>query len=478
MENVLYVASECTPFIKTGGLADVIGSLPSALSTNEKMNVRVILPLYDEIAEEWKNEMKFKAIIPVEVGWRNQTAELYTLDHEGIMYYFIANSFYFTRKGVYGYYDDGERFVFFSKAVITSLEYLDIVPDILHAHDWQAGLTVAFAKIYQPIKHLKTIFTIHNMKYQGVIPNEMYDDLFSLPPEHLSGMEWDGMINCLKAGIFHADKVTTVSPTYAEELKDPYFSEGLHPVLQDRQVDFIGILNGVDTDEYHPLKDPHVDVNYRYSRSKKQENKVELQKQLGIPINESTPLYVMVTRLVEQKGLHLVQHILEEFLQDDVQFVILGTGEAEFEDYFSYIAHRYSEKVVAKLTFNEALSRKLYASGDFFIMPSKFEPCGLSQLIALQYKTVPIVRETGGLKDTVIPYNENTGEGNGFSFTNYNAHDLLAVLKYTLAIYHDEQHWKKLAKNVNKVKYDWRQSAKEYKHLYETVCGIKGVTQN
>lgn len=478
MKHILFVASECSPFIKTGGLADVTGSLPQALQTYENMHVSVILPLYDEIAQEWKDQMVFKAIIPVELGWRNQTAELYSLYYEGVHYYFLANTFYYTRKGIYGYFDDGERFLFFSKAVISSLHYLDFVPDILHAHDWQAGMTVAFAKIYQPIENLKTVFTIHNMKYQGLIPVEMYDDFFCLPREHIGGLEWNGMLNCLKAGIFHADKITTVSPTYAEELKNPYFGDGLHPLLQEREADFTGILNGIDSEEYNPMKDPYIEVPYSYSRAKKKLNKLALQNELGLLVSEDTPLYIMVTRLVEQKGLHLIQHILEEFLQENIQFAILGTGDAEFENYFTSIANKYESKVAAMITFDEALSRKLYAAGDFFLMPSQFEPCGLSQLIALQYKTVPIVRKTGGLKDTVFPYNELTGEGNGFSFTNYNAHDLLTVLHYSLRVYQDEINWKQLIKNVNKCKVDWKHSAADYNRLYLSTSPEQGVSQN
>jgi len=467
MENVLFVASECTPFIKTGGLADVIGSLPQALNQHEQLEVRVILPLYDEIAEEWKNQMEYLTSFDVKLGWRNQEASIYMLTHDQITYYFIANEYYFTRKGIYGYYDDGERFVFFSQAVIDALTHLDFTPDILHAHDWQAGMTVALANILRPIEGMRTVFTIHNIKYQGIIPIDTYENFFNLDREHIGGMEWDGMLNCLKSALFHADKITTVSPTYAEEIKDPYYSEGLHPFLIDREHDLVGILNGIDTKVYNPLTDPFIPVNYRSARAKKMENRILLQEELGLPIEEDTPLYIIVTRLVEQKGLHLVQPILEEFLQEDVQFILLGTGDHEFEDYFQDIAYRYPNKVAALITFDEGLSRQLYASADFFIMPSKFEPCGLAQLIALQYKTVPIVRETGGLKDTITPYNELTGEGNGFSFANYNAHELLRVLRYSLAIYRYPTEWQQLLRNVNKSQFSWKHSAHEYSSLYE-----------
>ena len=405
----------------------------------------MILPLYDEIDESWKSQMDYVACIDVKFGWRNQEATIYTLKHNQIVYYFIANDYYFTRKGIYGYYDDGERFVYFAHAVIRSLSVIDFEPDILHGHDWQAGMAIALAKIMQPIPDLKTVYTIHNIKYQGVMPVDIFEDFFQLPREHIGGMEWNGMLNCLKAGLFHADKITTVSPTYAEEIKYPYYSEGLDPILKQRENDIIGIINGIDTREYNPLTDPHIHVNYRSARSKKAENKMRLQEELGLPVDGDIPLYICVSRLVEQKGFHLLMHIFEEFIQEDVQFILLGTGEEEFENFFKHMDWKYHNKVRSLITFSEPLARKLYASADFFIMPSKFEPCGLSQLISLQYKTVPIVRETG-LKDTVLPYNEITGEGNGFSFTNYNAHDLLNVLRYSLQIFYSATHWPQLLK--------------------------------
>ncbi|RLL41300.1 glycogen synthase [Oceanobacillus piezotolerans] len=467
MENVLFVASECAPFIKTGGLADVVGSLPQALKQNDGLEVRVILPLYDEISEEWKNRMEYLTSFDVELGWRTQETSIYTLKYNQILYYFVSNDYYFTRKGIYGYYDDGERFVYFSHAVVEGLKHIDFKPDILHAHDWQAGVSVMLANILKPIDEMKTVFTIHNIKYQGIMPLDTFEDFFNLDREHMGGMEWNRMLNCLKAALFHADKITTVSPTYAEEIKYPFYSEGLEPILYQRKADIVGILNGIDTKDYNPLTDPYIAVNYRSARSKKIENRLALGEKLLFDMDLGKPLYIIVSRLVEQKGLHLVQHILDEFLQKEVQFIILGTGEQEFEAYFSDIASRYPDKVAALLTFDEGLARQLYASADFFVMPSKFEPCGLSQLIALQYKTVPIVRETGGLKDTVTSYNELTGEGNGFTFTNYNAHDLLHVLNYSLRIYHEPIHWQQLIKNVNKGQFSWKDSAAQYRDLYE-----------
>ena len=472
MKNILFVASECTPFIKTGGLADVVGSLPQALKQNEKMEVRVILPLYNEISIEHRNAMEYHSSFHVQVGWRNQEVTIYSMEYNQIIYYFVSNEYYFDRKGIYGYYDDGERFVFFSQAVIEALKHLDFIPDVLHAHDWQAALTVALAKISEPIHDMKTVFTIHNLKYQGVMPLGAYHDFFDLPTEHIAGLEWNGMLNCLKAGLFHADKITTVSESYAEEIKIPYYGEGLHPVLLDRGEDVIGILNGIDTKEYNPLTDPNIHVNYRSSKVRKKENKMFLQEKFDLPVNSDIPLYIMVTRLVEQKGLHLVQHILDELMQEDIQLIVLGTGDEEFETFFSEAANRYPQKLVTLLTFNEKVARQMYAGGDFFIMPSKFEPCGLAQLIALQFKTAPIVRETGGLKDTVQPFNEITNEGNGFSFLNYNAHELLTVLRYSLKVYSNQEQWSQLLKNINKCQYSWKESAHKYANLYEQLIPI------
>lgn len=469
VDKILFVASECTPFVKTGGLADVVGSLPQALNQDENIEVSVVLPLYQEIIENWQDKLEQVASVFVPVGWRDQEASVYKLTHQHIVYYFIGNEYYFSRKGVYGYYDDGERFVFFCQAVIDAIPKIDFQPTILHAHDWQAGLTVAFAKIYQPVKQLKTVFTIHNIKYQGIMPIDAYQDLFNLPAEHISGLEWNGLLNCMKAGLFHADKITTVSPSYAEEIKTAYYGEGLHPLLIDRQSDLVGIINGIDTTDYDPMTDPHIAYPYKYSRIKKKKNKKIVQDKLGLPIDEEKPLYVMVTRLVEQKGLHLLEAIIDAFLQEDVQFILLGTGDFSFENYFYHAAKRHKDKLSSYLGFDEGLARQLYAASDFFVMPSQFEPCGLSQLIALQYKSVPIVRETGGLKDTITAYNKHTGIGNGFSFSNYNAHELLEILRYSLTIYHDEDQWSSLLKNINKSQFSWTDSSHAYAELYHTL---------
>ncbi|MFD2116647.1 glycogen synthase [Paenibacillus yanchengensis] len=465
-KKVLFVASECTPFVKTGGLADVIGSLPQALQHYTETDVRVILPLHQTIIANWEEQLEYVTSIDVSIGWRKQEAKLYQFCYKGIHYYFVGNDYYFARQDIYGYYDDGERYIFFCQAVSQLLPQLAFQADILHAHDWQAGLALAFAKISSPQSSMKTVFTIHNIKYQGIIPKDAYDDLFNLAPEHMGGLEWNGLLNCMKSGLFHADKITTVSPTYAAEIMTPYYGEGLYSLLAERQSDVVGIINGIDIDEYNPETDQHLIAPYEAAGTAKQQNKLALQRKLGLPVNREKPLYAIVSRLVEQKGLYLVKEILDEFLQEDVQFVVLGSGDAQFEQFFGQAAERNKEKLAVFIGFDEGLARQVYAASDFFVMPSLFEPCGLAQLIALQYKSAPIVRETGGLKDTVTPFNEHTGLGNGFSFTNYNAHDLLHTLKYALHTYYDTDQWSILMENIQQSTFSWKESADEYAKLY------------
>ncbi|WP_100398078.1 glycogen synthase GlgA [Bacillus sp. FJAT-44742] len=467
--NVLFVASECTPFAKTGGLADVIGSLPQELKKNHRADVRVILPLYEDIADEWKERMEKVGSTTVPVGWRNQKATLYKLTHDSITYYFIYNGYYFGRNGYYGYYDDGERFVYFSRAVIECLSLTDFTPDIVHGHDWQAGLAIALFNILQPVPGIKTVFTIHNLKYQGVMGIDMFQDMLNLPGEHLFGFEWNGMLNCMKAALFHADKITTVSPSYAKEIQYPYFGEGLDSILRDRQEDVEGIINGIDGEAYNPESDPYLEAPYKQDPDAKQTNKEALQRKLDLPVNKDIPVIGIVSRLVEQKGLPLVLHMMPELMEQDVQIVVLGTGEKELEDGFSHAAYLYPDKISANLYFDEGLAHQIYAGSDFFLMPSLFEPCGLGQLIALQYETIPIVREIGGLKDTVASFNEYTGEGNGFTFRNYNAHDMFNTIKYALTVYAVPEKRQTLLTNVYHSQYDWKDSAHQYIYLYSSL---------
>ncbi|WP_216829328.1 glycogen synthase GlgA [Alkalihalobacterium elongatum] len=473
--NVLFIASECTPFIKTGGLADVIGSLPSSLK-NTGVNVSIMLPNYSDIPEEYKDQMTLIKTLTVHVGWRKQYCGLLQLVHKGITYYFIDNEYYFKRKGLYGHYDDGERFAFFNHAVIDCLPYLDEKPQVLHCHDWQTGLIPAYIKTmytYRPFyRELKTVFTIHNLMYQGIYSASIFHDLLNFSDEHFFGIEYNGCINFMKAGLFHSDVLTTVSETYSKEIQYPYFGEKLEDMLIYRKDDLHGIVNGVDYDEYNPETDPYIYKNYSQSPIEKMVNKRLLQEELGLPKVDEVPMVAIVSRFVEQKGFPLIRHVLDELLSLDIQLVILGTGDVEFEHAFEEAAYRFPNKVSTNIKFSEPLARKIYAASDLFLMPSRFEPCGIGQLIALRYESVPIVRETGGLKDTIQPYDEFSYSGNGFSFTNYNAHDMLYTIKRAISFYNDKEHWSQLLKNVYQSNYSWEQSAKRYTDLYKKTLKV------
>ncbi len=466
MKHVLFAASECTPFIKSGGLADVIGSLPQAL-VKEGAEVSVILPLYKAIIDsDYRREMEEVMIYNTPVGWRNQYTRILKYTDRKVTYYFVDNEYYFNRDGLYGYIDDGERFVYFSNAIIEFMYRTDENYDVLHCHDWQTGAAVAIGSIKRPQPGMKIVYTIHNIQYQGWMEHSAFGDMFNFGMEHFAGFEWQGMVNMMKAAIHHADVITTVSETYAEEIMTPFFGEGLEPVLEYRRHDLHGIINGLDMTEYNPLRDDALDYRYRTSCRTKLKNKTALQSALGLEVDEAIPMYGIVTRLVSQKGLDLITHVMHEFLMEDVQLVVLGSGEQQYEDYFRSLVHNFPGKVHATIGFSESYARKIYASSDFFIMPSLFEPCGLGQLIAIRYLTVPIVRETGGLKDTVVPYNEFNYEGNGFSFEKYNAHELLDTMRYSRFIYHDKAHMGALFNNMMQSDYSWAKSAERYMSLY------------
>lgn len=469
--KVLFIATECTPFIKTGGLADVIGALPQALE-KENVEVRVMLPKYVDIPTNYKEQMKLITVLNITLGWRNQYCGLWQLKHDHITYYFIDNEYYFKRSSLYGHGDDAERFAFFNRAVMELLPYLDFQPDILHANDWHAGLISLYLQDFyrfQPFyQNMRSIFTIHNLMYQGIYPPNILGDLLGLGSEYLAvdKMEYFGQVNFMKAALQYADRITTVSPSYAEEIQTAYYGEHLDGLLRKRSADLYGIINGIDIENYNPLTDRHLVVNYSHSESKKQANKVKMQEMLHLPVNAQIPMIAIVSRLVEQKGFDLVAHILDEIVTLDMQLIILGTGEYKYEQLFREAAHKYPDKISALITFNEGLSHQIYASSDLFLMPSRFEPCGIGQLIALRYGSAPIVRETGGLKDTIKSFNEYTREGNGFTFTNFNAHDLLHTIHYALHQYHDKNNWNTIKQNIQKSSYSWQQSAKAYKELY------------
>lgn len=477
--KVLFVASEAVPFIKTGGLADVAHALPKTLK-EQGVDIRVVLPKYSAIADKYKDEMKAIVDFKVQVGWREQFAGIQMLELDGVIFYFIDNEYYFKREGIYGHYDDGERFSFYSKAVLEMMEKIDFIPDIIHMNDWHTGMmSLIFKDHYSHKKQfekIKTVYTIHNLKYQGVFPPGVLDDLLNLNMRYFNEgyIEFYGNINFMKAGLLYSDVVTTVSETYAKEIQHDYFGEKLHGIVQDRKHDLYGIVNGIDYDVYNPKKDASIAKEFDLrSVNRKGENKKALQEELGLPINPEIPMIGMVTRLADMKGLDLIAHVVQELLALDIQLVVLGTGEHKYEAMMHELAHRYPSKVSANIRFDDGLAHRIYASSDMFLMPSRFEPCGLGQLIALRYGALPIVRETGGLKDTVKPFNEFTGEGVGFGFANYNAHELLFTIKHALEVYEDKTTWRNLVKNAMKTDNSWNASAKTYKKLYEELLKPK-----
>lgn len=481
--NVLFAASECVPFIKTGGLGDVIGALPKALQ-DQNVKVSVILPKYEDLLFEHKQQLSFVTSIQVPVGWRSQYCGIEQILMDGIHYYFLDNDYYFKRHGSYGFFDDGERFAFYSRAVLEALPYLEDQPDIIHCHDWQAGpISVLLKAHYQShpfYRHIQTIFTIHNLRYQGVYPKFVLANLLDLSELyfHMDGLEFFGNVSYLKAGLAYSDLITTVSPTYAIEIQDPYYGEQLDGFLRTRKGELKGILNGIDTDLYNPMTDPFIEQNYDELIGKGK-NKERLQESLGLIVDPEVPVMAMITRLVEQKGLDLVLHVFHEIMNIGVQFVLLGTGEDQYEQTFKELAAQYPEQVSFLNYFDEGLARRIYAGSDLFLMPSQFEPCGIGQLLALRYGSLPIVRETGGLRDSVVPYNQFTNEGYGFSFANYNAHDMLYTIERAVWLYRFQpKKWKLLAERAMQLDFSWKASAAEYRELYEELARLGFLSKN
>lgn len=474
--KILFVTSESVPFLKTGGLADVAGSLPVTLKEMGQ-DIRVVMPLYSKISEEYKKDMDFIGFFYVDLGFRHQYAGVYSYIYKGVTYYFIDSEYYFKRENIYGELDDGERFIFFSKAAAMLPKYLDFKPDIIHSNDWHSGFVPLyrqdFAKGDSFYGDIKSVHTMHNLKYQGIFPEAILEEVAGLSKNyyfHEDGVKYYDMINMMKAGIVYSNKLTTVSQSYAGEIKNSYFGEDLQGIIKHHEGKLTGIVNGIDYDVYNPKKDKKIGQNYDLKTiEKKTKNKTALQKKYNLPVDEKIPVVSMVTRLVAMKGLDLVANILEELLQEDIQFVMLGTGDKEYEDMFLYFQGKYPDKMAARVYFNEDEAHLIYAGSDIFLMPSMSEPCGISQLISLRYGTIPVVREVGGLKDTVEPYNRFTGQGNGFSFKNFNAHELLFAVKEALYLYKDEKIWYNLMKSAMNSKNDWEKSAKEYIELYENL---------
>ena len=478
--KILFATSECVPFVKTGGLADVIGALPrEILKAGE--DVRVILPLYKAISQEWREKMQHVVYFYVNLGWRRQYVGIESLKHAGITYYFVDNEQYFGRDYIYGMGgDEGERFAFFSRAVLEALPTIDFLPDILHCNDWQTGLIPVLHKLqYKQLElfeNIKTVYTIHNLQYQGLFPIDTIEDLLYLGSLAYTSdaLEFYGMCSCMKGGIVFSDEITTVSPTYSQEIQTAYYGERLDGLLRSRVDHLTGILNGIDTEEYDPQADAVLAKNYTAETfADKVENKLALQRELGLSVDADIPMIAMITRLSGQKGLDLVECVLPEIMNTGAQLVVLGMGESRYVDLFSWAQWKYPQQVSANFQMNSPLAHKLYAAADLFLMPSLFEPCGLSQLISLRYGTLPITRETGGLRDTVLAYNEYTGDGNGFTFLYYNAHDMLHVIENAVRMFKEQRDvFTSLAVRAMKGQYGWDQSAKQYVSLYRKLAQI------
>ena len=469
--RVLFATSEAWPFAMSGGLADVAGALPKALR-NRMVGCRVIMPLYDTVPQELRKDMKFLKSITVPVAWRSQYCGIFEARVGKVVYYLLDNEYYFKRGSLYGHYDDAERYTFFSRAVLETLKHIDFKPDIIHCNDWQTAMIPVYQTLFYAkdpfYSGIRTLFTIHNIQYQGQYGKELIDDVLGLPLELAHYVEYGDCVNLMKGAIECADRVNTVSRTYAEEILTEYYSHKLDGILKERQWKLSGIVNGIDTEVYDPETDPMIYKNYSVDKRKnKAVNKAKLQDEMGLPVRDDVPLIGIVTRLVAHKGIDLVKCVFEDMLKQDIQFVILGSGEAEFENFFHEMALRYPDKVALRTGFIPALAHKIYAGADIFLMPSKSEPCGLAQMVALRYGTIPIVRETGGLKDTVT--DSGDGEGNGFTFCDYNAHAMAHTVWRAIQGYANKEGWDVLVERAMKCDYSWGASAKQYMELYKSM---------
>ncbi len=469
----LFCTSEARPFAASGGLADVSGSLPQALR-QRLIGCRIVMPLYEEVPEEFRENMKFVTSLSVPVSWRRQYCGVFEARHGGVIYYLLDNQYYFKRQGLYGHYDDAERFAFLSRAALEMLPYIDFKPDIIHCNDWQTALVPVYYSLFYAgnewFEGIKTVFTIHNIQYQGKYGDEILEDVLGIPSSQRQLLEFDGCINLMKGAIEAANAVTTVSPTYAGEILDPWYSHGLDPILRARGWKVSGILNGIDVGSYDPETDPDIFLNYSAENpAGKAENKRALQERLGLEQRPDVPMIGMVTRMVAHKGLDLVKEVFCELLDtQDVQFVILGSGDWEYESFFKAMQEKYPGRMCACFGFVPELSRKIYAGSDIFLMPSKSEPCGLSQMIALRYGSIPVVRETGGLKDSIS--DSGDGVGNGFTFQTYNARDMLYAVSRALEGYRNPEGWALLVERAMQCDNSWGRSANEYIRLYKSLA--------
>lgn len=478
MTNIMFIASEAVPFVKTGGLADVVGSLPKYFD-KEKYDVRVMIPNYKCIPQMYKEQMRFVTNFYMDLSWRTQYVGILEMEYEGIHFYFIDNEFYFGGYKPYGYIrEDIEKFAFFSKAALSALPLTGFKPDIIHCHDWQTGIIPVYVKERfhegEFFRDIKTVITIHNLKFQGIWDTKSVIDITGLPKSYFAPdkLEAYGDANYLKGGIVYADRVTTVSSSYAEEIKTPFYGEKLDGLIRARSNCLSGIVNGIDYGEFNPETDDRIAHNYSQAnfRKEKFKNKLALQAELGLNVDKKAFMIGIVSRLTDQKGFDLIAYVMDELCAEDVQLVVLGTGEERYENMFRHFEWKYNSRVSANIFYSEDMSHKIYASCDALLMPSLFEPCGLSQLMSLRYGTVPIVRETGGLKDTVEPYNEYENTGTGFSFANYNAHEMLSIVNYAKNIYYNKKRdWNKIVDRGMLTDYSWSNSAVEYEKLYDSM---------
>ena len=476
--KILYAASEAVPFCKTGGLADVAGSLPAALAA-QGADVAVVLPLYQKVKEKFSDQLHFECYDYVDLAWRHSYCGLFSMERDGVTWYFLDNEQYFRRPELYGYMDDGERFGFFSRAVVRMLPHLRFWPEVIHCNDWQTALVPIYLKDdsvrEERFRSIRTVLSIHNIEYQGRYGRQTLGDLFGLDHGWADDgtILMDGDVNLLKGAILCADAINAVSPTYANELKMPYFAHRLDGIMRRCGYKLSGVLNGIDVKRYDPAADPHIAVNYSAAdMAGKQADKAELQKLMGLRQEPYVPIVGIVSRLVSHKGLDLVCEVLHDMMELPLQMVILGKGDRKYEEFFQWAAQQYSGRMAVRLDYNEELSMAIYAGADLFLMPSKSEPCGLSQMIAMRYGTIPVVRETGGLRDSVVPYNKFTGEGTGFSFANINVQEMTGVLSEAVNLYHNEpKAWKALQKNAMTADFSWEKSAKAYEEIYGWVTG-------
>ncbi len=472
--KILYAASEAIPLIASGGLADVAGALPKAIR-NRRVACRVVLPLYQDIKEEHRSKFKYITNFYVDVSWRKQYCGVFEYNYNGVIYYLLDNEYYFKRPGLYGYYDDAERFAFFSRAILEVLKHIDYKPDIIHTNDWQTALVSVYYKLFyqneEGYQNIKNIFTIHNIQYQGKYGLDILEPVLGIPADQLSIVENDGCVNFMKGAIQVADKVTTVSPSYANEILTSWYSHGLDPILNMNQYKLCGILNGIDVSRFNPESDEEIYANFSADDlDGKKINKEELLNELGLK-DDGSPVLSMVTRLVEHKGVDLVRAVFDDIIALGYKVVILGSGEKEYEDFFNAMKAKYPDKVALVLGFIPALAKKIYAASDMFLMPSKSEPCGLAQMISLRYGTIPIVRETGGLRDSI--FDCGSLEGNGFTFKTYNAYDMLDAVRRAKKLYGDTVNWEGLVKYAMSCDNSWKKSAASYIDLYKDALGEK-----